>query len=138
MVVSECEVNKPPLETENKIMATPSSNSLELEPFRRAAKLGCKDFKTHTCTSQNIAIVGFIIDVDEDGKNGSVLPSPIKRWNRYAADVCECWWKEQSDKALPERAGKVKSIECQEMIDLCREFKKKYEAMRARNSLSPA
>lgn len=93
----------------------------ELEPMRRAAELGCEDF--YTLGTLNPLAVGMRMMSPESDRWVLVgLPyrderSPI---NRYAADVCECWWRQQEIEHVTQRNDVLR------MIDLCRAFRRKY------------
>lgn len=54
----------------------------ELECFKKCAELGCPDFTLH---GRDIILFTF-------GGIWELLPNNVSRINRYAANVCECWW----------------------------------------------
>lgn len=74
----------------------------ELECFRKAAELGCLDFKTR--------------------KNGTILPSPTPRWNRYAAAVARSFWW---DRGLGEITPDEFAL-CSRMYNAAKAFGVKY------------
>ena len=103
-----------------------------LEPFRRAAELGSEDF--YICGKDLTFRANFGIDIDlpcvTEGEPSN------KRINRYAAAVCECWWREHEKENTPDEC--YQHLDCvrdatseirkdaQRMIDLCREFGRKH------------
>lgn len=112
----------------------------ELEPMRRAAELGCEDFKVN-----DIIEKVFIISMDVESEPSKAreqrlhtLPNGCRRTNRYAANVCECWWQKWHDGVHCDLVnyalsgvGEDKDFDgmkkqALEMIDICRAFANKY------------
>lgn len=102
-----------------------------LEPFRKAAELGCKWFSAYTAWRTN--------NVVEFRYRGSFeLPTTHEETNQVAAAVCAEWWHERymagsvrlqrwGSGPVEEYAKLVKDTgECPRMIDLCRAFGQKH------------
>ena len=97
----------------------------ELECFRKAAELGCPDFRFNLVNSE--------VCFESDSDHHVVLPAivgplpwnmDVKRINRYAAAVCADWWRDHAD-GLP-MFDQAKQDFCIRMINAARAFGKKY------------
>jgi hypothetical protein len=97
----------------------------ELECFRKAAELGCIDFK----------IVTGLVHFYTPRTNSYALPAGTfgelsgdsimyRRINRYAAAVCAAWWQERFDSAVSKTSSEDSA--CVRMRDAARAFGKKY------------
>lgn len=98
----------------------------ELECFRKAAELGCPDFKVASCGH-----VSFDFTHPMERTLYVSMPSD-KRINRYAAAVCAEWWHQREESIEKDSDGAAKwphhtawTIAI-EMRDAARAFGKKY------------
>lgn len=97
----------------------------ELEPFRRAAELGCEDFEA----GDEVWLVMDVPDFHGEEQIGTMrwvveVTKLTPRQARQAADVCECWWREQQK--LSNNNQHKCGVFFDDMIDLCREFARKH------------
>lgn len=100
----------------------------ELECFRKAAEFGCEDLDLNNVGALCICLIRD--DDDPRDEIGWYLPHQSKRINRYAAAVCEIFFRER---AKPLACRVIQEGACRKEVDLCvrmamqaRAFGKKY------------
>jgi hypothetical protein len=118
-------VTKQRLEKEREIFG-PNCHGEELEPFIRAAELGCKDFEIEGGVQKRVFF--WLSDSASYWLPSAFESSAMnERINRYAAAVCAEWWATQTVPVVHDPRFQQKHLmEKQQMIELCRAFARKH------------